>query len=113
MWVGCRSAKGGTVGELVYNGTHIADFDDRLLAHLESVIGAKLRRGESFQLSWRENTIGYRWLSVWLHPGLSLVYRYTGSRRPAINPAWLDALGRTANDDLGLKVVAEPAEDGA
>ena len=36
------------MGKLTYDSTLTVDFDDRVLAHLQLVIGAKLRRAESF-----------------------------------------------------------------
>ncbi|WP_228495614.1 hypothetical protein [Microbacterium sp. VKM Ac-2870] len=46
-----------------------------------------------------------------LHPRVSLVYKFYGSRRPAINRAWVEALIYTANSPSGLYPVAEPPED--
>ena len=40
------------MGALVYE-TMVIPFEDRLLAHLQIVIVNKLRRGESFVMSWR------------------------------------------------------------
>lgn len=39
------------MGKLYYDSTLNTDIDDRTLAHLQVVIGAKLRRGESFYFS--------------------------------------------------------------
>jgi hypothetical protein len=36
------------VGKLTYDSTLVVDFEDRTLAHLHLVVGAKLRRGEAF-----------------------------------------------------------------
>ena len=35
------------MGKLTYDSTMTVDFDDRVLAHLQLVIGAKLRRAET------------------------------------------------------------------
>lgn len=43
------------MGKLVYDSTFTAEFDDRLLTHLQIVIGMKLRRGESFMFSWKDD----------------------------------------------------------
>jgi hypothetical protein len=88
-----------------------ADFDDRLLAHLQIVIGAKLRRGESFYLSWRDDeNVGNGRTAVWLHPALPLRYKYNGSKMPRINPAWISDLTISSHSNSGLQLVAEPAE---
>jgi hypothetical protein len=88
-----------------------ADFhvNDRLLAHLQIVIGAKLRRGESFYFSWRDDgRVGSGRTSVWLHPAISLRFKYYGSRMPRINPAWINALTVSANSAGGLQLLDEP-----
>ena len=39
------------MGKFIYREQVRADFEDRLLAHLQIVIGNKLRRGEPFYFS--------------------------------------------------------------
>ena len=99
------------LGKFTYDGIVKVDFDDRLLAHLQTVIGAKLRRGESFHFTWKDDSsIGDGRTTVWIHPRVSLVYKYYGSRRPSLNRAWVEALMYNANSVNGLYVVAEPPE---
>jgi hypothetical protein len=99
------------MGKFVYDGTVKVEFDDRLLAHLQVAIVNKLRRGESFQFTWREDTnAGGGRTSIWVSPQSSLVYKFYGSRPPAMNPAWLEALAYAANSPAGLHVVPEPEE---
>lgn len=99
------------MGKFIYEGSIKMDFDDRVLAHLQLVISSKLRRGEPFHFSWREDSsIGDGRTTVWVHPQASLVYRYYGSRQPSLNRAWLEALTHTANAPSGLYVVPEPPE---
>lgn len=99
------------MGKLTYEGSTKVDFDDRTLAHLMFVIGAKLRRGEPFHFSWRDDSsIGDGRTTIWVHPQCSLVYKYYGSRLPKLNPAWIDALLYTASSGSGLYLVPEPAE---
>ena len=100
------------MGKFIYDSTIKVDFEDRLLAHLQLVIGAKLRRGECFHFTWKdEASIGNGRTMVWVHPAVSLVYKFYGSRRPAINRAWIEALIYTANSPTGLYAVSEPPED--
>lgn len=102
------------MGRFIYENQVRADFDDRVLAHLQTVITAKLRRGETFTLTWKDDvSIGDGRTTVWLHPGCGLVFKYYGSRTPALNRAWLDALTHTANAPSGLYVVPEPPEPAA
>ncbi len=100
------------MGRFNYDGSVKVDFDDRVLAHLQVVITQKLRRGEPFPFTWRNDaSLGDGRTTVWLHPSASLVYKYSGSRQPQLNRAWLEALTQTANSTGGLYVVPEP--DGA
>ena len=97
------------MGKLTYEGNLHVEFDDRVLAHLQIVIGSKLRRGEAFHFSWRDDvSVGDGRTTIWVHPRSSLVYKYYGSRRPTLNRAWIDALAQTANSPSGLYLVPEP-----
>ncbi|MBN9605545.1 MAG: hypothetical protein J0G30_02920 [Actinomycetales bacterium] len=99
------------MGKLTLDSTLVVEFDDRLLAHLQLVIGAKVRRGESFHFTWKDDpSIGDGRTTVWIHPATPIVYKYFGSRQPTINRAWLEALTLTANSATGLQIVPEPAE---
>lgn len=97
------------MGRFRYGDGLVVDFDDRLLAHLQLVIGAKIRRGESFYFSWRDDPgVGDGRTSVWVHPAVPMSFKFYGSRMPGINRAWIDALTTTANAPMGLQVVPEP-----
>lgn len=99
------------MGRLTYDGTIRVDFDDRLLAHLQLVIGAKIRRGESFHFSWRDDpSIGDGRTVIWIHPASSLSYKFYGSKSPHINRRWLEDLTTAANSSGGLHLVPEPPE---
>ncbi|WP_282836882.1 ATP-dependent DNA ligase [Microbacterium flavum] len=102
------------MGRVIYEDVVRAEFDDRLLAHLQIVIGNKLRRDEPFYFSWRDGASeGHGRTSIWVHPGASLVFKYLGGRPATINPAWLDALMRAANAPGGLYILPEPPATGA
>ena len=56
------------MGTLQYDGV-LVEFDDRLLAHLQIVIVQKIRRGESFLMSWRDAAeTGDGHSAIWIHP---------------------------------------------
>ncbi|TDN92237.1 ATP-dependent DNA ligase [Microbacterium sp. BK668] len=98
------------MGKFTYEASIKVDFEDRALAHLQLVIGSKLRRGESFFFSWRDDaSIGNGRTTVWMHPQCALVYKFYGGRQPRLNPAWIEALAITANSPSGLYLVPEPA----
>jgi hypothetical protein len=101
------------VGKILYgdSGVEII-FDDRAMAHLQLVIGAKLRRGESFFFSWKDDpSVGDGRSSVWLDSSIPLYFKYLGSRPVAINREWIDALTLSANMAGGLQFSAEPASE--
>lgn len=99
------------MGKFIYDTATKVEIEDRTLAHLQAVIGAKLRRGETFHFTWRDDiSIGDGRTSVWLHQAVPIVYKFYGSRRPALNPAWIEALTYTANTGTGLHIVPEPPQ---
>lgn len=99
------------MGRFIYEADVKIEIEDRALTHLQLVITAKLRRGEPFAFTWREDaSVGGGRTSVWVHPASAIVYKYFGSREPSINRAWIEALAYTANSPAGLHLVAEPPE---
>lgn len=99
------------MGKFIYDGDVKTEIEDRALAHIQLVVTAKLRRGEPFGFTWREDmSVGGGRTTVWVHPGASIVYKYYGGRQPAINRAWVEALAFTANSPTGLYLIPEPAE---
>lgn len=98
------------MGRFHYNSQTKVEIEDRALAHLQVVIGNKLRRGESFFFTWREDSsVGDGRNSVWIHPDGDLSFRYYGSRPPSLNRDWIEALAQAANSNRGLYLVHEPA----
>lgn len=100
------------VGKFIYDNAFKVEIEDRALTHIQLVMTAKLRRGEPFPFSWREDpSVGGGRTTVWVHAGSALAFKYFGSRQPAINRAWVDALAFTANSPSGLRLIPEPPED--
>lgn len=101
------------MGTLTYDSTLAADFDDRTLAHIQFVIGAKLRRDEPFFFTWKDDTsIGDGRSTIWVHPAVSLTFKFVGSRMPTISREWIDLLILSANSAGGLHLVPEPIANG-
>lgn len=101
------------MGRLVYDGSHRFFIDDRTLAHLQIVIGDKLRRGEPFTFTWPQSLEeGGGRVAVWMNASSSLVFRFDSSGPHRINRAWLDALFLAAHSPLGLTHIEEPGLDG-
>jgi hypothetical protein len=99
------------MGKFIYENSVKVDIEDRALTHIQLVMTAKLRRGEPFGVTWKDDvSMGGGRTTVWIHAGSSLVYKYHGSRQPSVNRAWIEALAFTANAPSGLYLVPEPAE---
>lgn len=99
------------MGKFIYEGGPRVEIEDRALTHVQIVMNAKLRRGEPFPFTWKEDVgIGSGRTTVWVHAHSSLVFTYIGSRRSAINRAWIEALSLTSNAPSGLYVTPEPVE---
>lgn len=97
------------MGTLIYEGSIRVEVDDRAMAHIQIVMNTKLRRKEPFFYTWRDDaSLGGGRTSIWIHPAAMLVFKYQGSRVPAINHTWLEALVFTANSSEGMYLMPEP-----
>ena len=98
------------MGKLIYARSELEiDIADRALLHLQLVIGSKLRRGESFFFSWKEDvSVGSGRSSIWLTQALPLYFRFVDSKLGAINREWMDLLTASANSGQGLVYTEEP-----
>jgi hypothetical protein len=95
------------MGSLTYDGM-IVHFDDRVLAHVQIVIVQKLRRGESFLMSWRDSdSVGDGRSSIWLNLSIPLYFKFAGGHAPDINRDWIMALASSADSPRGLIVSSE------
>jgi len=106
--------KGSTaLGKLLYgDSAREIEFDDRVLAHLQIVIGAKLRRHECFFFSWKDDpVVGNGRSSVWIAPSIPLFFKFSALARPSINREWLEELTVSSNNAQGLYLSSEPGED--
>jgi len=94
------------MGVLSYGGTDYP-FGDRLLSHLQVVVTTKLRRRESFALSWIPDLEGGR-EAIWIDNGLHLRFRYDEVEIAPLNREWLEALMDGTHRPHGLLVMPEP-----
>lgn len=102
------------VGTLYYGGSATPlHFEDRALAHLKVVIATKLRRSESFTVSWRHPDEQERGRStIWLHPSIPLRFVFDDPEAPELSRAWLEELAHSANTSGGIMLVAEDVDLG-
>jgi hypothetical protein len=98
------------MGRLLYGDSALViEFDDRTLAHVHLVINAKLRRGEGFFFSWKDDpAVGNGRSSIWLENSIPLYFKFSGSERHSINREWLDQLTVSANQPQGMYLLNEP-----
>ncbi|AZS41853.1 hypothetical protein ABTZ44_09310 [Microbacterium oxydans] len=98
------------MGTLEYNSSRPPiKVDDATLAHLKIVIGTKLRRHESFMMTWlpeEKNPAGR--LTIWMHPAIPLILAFDGATMPEIDTKriermmeHLNARGELVLDQLG------------
>jgi len=98
-----------TVGILYYgdSGTPIG-IADRALAHVKVAITTKLRRGESFTLSWiHPDDVARGRTTIWVHPSIPLRFVFDSPDSPDISRHWVEELMRSANSTGGITLVEE------
>ena len=97
------------MGTLHYGASDDAiHIEDRALAHLKVVIATKLRRQESFTLSWRHpegDPVGRS--TIWIHPSIPLRFTFDEPEPPELNGRWIEALMHSANSTGGISLVDE------
>jgi hypothetical protein len=98
------------MGKILYGDSEIViEFDDRVLTHLQIVIGAKLRRRESFFFSWRDHdSVGSGRSAIWMDSAIPLYFKFSGGKMPLLNREWLQTLTDSANSGQGLVYSEEP-----
>lgn len=107
----CREGR-LTMGSLYYGDTQTPiQIEDRALAHLKVVIATKLRRNESFTLSWRhpEGDAPGR-STLWLHPSIPLRFVFEEAESPELSRRWIEELAHSANSSGGITLVEEHLE---
>ncbi|GAA1534855.1 hypothetical protein HD600_001712 [Microbacterium ginsengiterrae] len=100
------------MGMMFYGGAKEPIFiDDRALAHLKVVIATKLRRNESFTLSWRHHDGSGR-STIWLHPAIPLRFTFDEPETPKLSAEWITAMANSANSSGGISLVEEHVTPG-
>lgn len=102
------------MGTIYYGGSatpiHI---EDRALAHLKVVIATKLRRDESFTVSWRHPDDQPRGRStLWVHPSIPLRFVFDDPEPTDLSREWIEELANSANSSGGITLVAEHFDTG-
>ena len=98
------------MGTFVYgSGALRVEFDDRVLAHLQAVIGVKVRRNERFFFSWFDTqAVGDGRSAAWIAPEIPLAFRFTTTAQHRLNRPWIEAMILAAGSSGGLVLTQEP-----
>ena len=98
------------MGKFIYNSSQREiEIDDRVLAHLRVAILNKLRRSESFAMTWEhgvENGSGRT--TFWLHESIPLQFVFSGNRAPKLNRLWIEQLLLAANSTAACSTCPSP-----
>lgn len=104
------------MGALVYGPEALRfEFDDELLAHLQAVLTAKLKRDEPFFLTWSLPRVqGSGRVSLWIHPAVPIMVEFRRSGRMQLDAQLLQSLSLGAASATGLDIstLAEPTGSG-
>lgn len=93
------------MGTLAYDGSADPfEVNDDLLAHLEAVIVAKLRRREAFLLTFVADDARS---AVWVHESSNLRYTYETAKPSDLDRSKLEAMVRDTHHASGLVVGLE------
>ena len=97
------------MGSIFYGDMdHAIHIDDAVLAHLKVVIITKLRRQESFSLSWQHpegETPGRS--TIWLHQAIPLRFVFDSPESAPLNPEWVTAMANSVNSTGGITVLSK------
>lgn len=95
------------MGTLFYDGDGY-ELEDRTLVHLQLAISTKLRRRESFFLTWAvpiEQGSGTH--TIWVDNGIPIHFSYSGSPPTDVNRAWVEALVVSSGRSFGAYLIPE------
>lgn len=100
------------MGVLHYADQSIA-IDDRTLAHIKVAAVTKLRRGESFTLSWTHpaSELAGR-TTLWIHPSIPLRFEFEEPDSPTLSREWIENILRSSNSTGGIHLSAESMHTG-
>lgn len=87
------------MGRLRYDGTsEPIVIDDATLAHLKVIIGTKLRRQESFMMTWhpREGGDPGR-VTVWIHPAIPLQFLFESADAQPVEKTRVEDMMKALN----------------
>ncbi|WP_109210920.1 MULTISPECIES: hypothetical protein [Microbacterium] len=95
------------MAQLIYGADGAAiEIPEHLLVHVKAVIATKLRRNESFMMSWRHPDGSGR-SSIWLQPAIPLRFVFDTPEEAVIDRELLSRLAAAASSNGGLTLELE------
>lgn len=97
------------MGVIYYGGAETPiHIEDGVLAHLKVVIATKLRRNESFTLSFPHGDgLPPGRTTIWLHPSIPLRFVFDEPVGPELDPGLIHDLANSANTSGGIALKPE------
>ncbi|KEP74684.1 hypothetical protein HR12_05965 [Microbacterium sp. SUBG005] len=96
------------MGTLFYSAdTQPIQIDDRLLQYLQVVLSTKLRRGESFTITWTDTAAGHARTTLWIQPSISMRFQFASAEAVRLSGGYLRQLADQASMSSGLLLNAE------
>lgn len=100
------------MGSLFYGSADAVRIPDRTLAHLQVVAIARLRRDESFTLSWRQPGAARHRCTLWMHAAIPLRFVLDVVTNVPLDREILRAFAAAAHSTAGLVIdLTEPQRD--
>lgn len=91
------------MGQLFYGSTpQPIDIDDRLLQYLQVVLSTKLRRGESFTITWTDSETQHARTTLWIQPSIAMRFQYSAPDAHRLSGGYLRQLADQAALSSGL-----------
>jgi hypothetical protein len=85
---------------------------DYELAHLKAVAVTKLRRNESFTLSWVHQSGPPGRTTIWMQPSIPLRFEFDCAESIPLDPLLLRKIADEANSARGVAIEADNVVDG-
>ncbi len=95
------------MGKLFYGSDpQPMEIDDRLLQYLQVVFSTKLRRSESFTITWTDTAAAHTRTTLWIQPAIPLRFLYSSAEAERLSGGYLRQLADQAAMSSGLMLDA-------
>lgn len=95
------------MGTLIYSGTQEYEFDDRTLEYLRIVITSRLRKDESFLLTWTTSAPRPVTISLWITSSVPIAFHFAGEQQRTLSQEWFRYLMKSSYSTRGLMLAPE------